>query len=208
MSKLDLNTTTLFALSSYKLEETQKAIDICSKRANFAEIIFLQDNPYGNDIIGYSKFMLEKLPYVINTDYVLVVQWDGFIINPSAWTNDFLKYDYIGAPWPPYKHICGNGGFSLRSKKFLDAQKTICHTIDYGQLRNTSGFRNIPEDLVLCTYFRKDFEKEGCKFAPSELGYQFSIEVGDYDKNNLPFGFHGIHHPELFKYLTEDYVQR
>jgi hypothetical protein len=199
MSKLELNNITLFSLSSYKLEETQKAIDICLKKANFSKVIFLQNNPFGNDIIGYSKFMLEKLPNIINTDYVLVVQWDGFIINPDAWTNDFLNYDYIGAPWPQYNHICGNGGFSLRSKKFLDAQKSICHNINYKKFRGDDSFKNIPEDLILAHYFREKFEKVGCSFAPSELGYRFSIEVGDYDKNNLPFGFHGVYHPEFYE---------
>ena len=49
--------------------------------------------------------------------------------------SDFLKWDYIGAPWPlsyeafvdPFgRHIrVGNGGFSLRSRKFLEVPTKV-----------------------------------------------------------------------------------
>ena len=71
---------------------------------------------------------------------MLVIQDDGHIVNPSLWDEEFLKYDYIGLPWPfedswiekqlkeqrPIirkvypKNRVGNGGFSLRSRKFLE----------------------------------------------------------------------------------------
>ena len=53
---------------------------------------------------------------------MLIIQHDGFILNHKAWDNEFLNYDYIGAPvyWMGNKLIeVGNGGFSLRSKKLL-----------------------------------------------------------------------------------------
>ena len=31
---------------------------------------------------------------------MLIVQDDGFIINKNLWDEEFLSYDYIGAPWP------------------------------------------------------------------------------------------------------------
>ena len=39
--------------------------------------------------------MERELNNYIDTDFVLIVQHDGFIINPSSWNDDFLK---IG--WP------------------------------------------------------------------------------------------------------------
>lgn len=65
--------------------------------------------------------MIKELNKYIETSYVLIIQYDGFILNPDAWTDEFLEYDYIGAPWW-YTDDCnvGNGGFSLRSKKLLE----------------------------------------------------------------------------------------
>ena len=38
----------------------------------------------------------------------------------------FFDYDYIGAPWPNnFVNRVGNGGFSLRSKKFLELTAKI-----------------------------------------------------------------------------------
>lgn len=94
----------------------------------------------------YSLFILYKLHNFINTKYALIVQDDGWIINEKAWSDDFLAYDYIGAPthlarrkfidnfqffknysWaqdylisPSSFEIVMNGGFSLRSKKLLE----------------------------------------------------------------------------------------
>jgi len=66
----------------------------------------------------------------IDTQFTLVTQWDGYVINAEAWTEEFLDYDYIGARWigdvvkaagSPPEYNVGNGGFSLRSDIFLGA---------------------------------------------------------------------------------------
>lgn len=126
----------------------------------------------------YSFFMANgKLK--IETDFVLIAQMDGFIINPSAWSDDFLKYDYIGAPWPD--GIVGNGGFCLRSKKLLDALKDISKIF--------SDERYHPEDLYICKTKRNLLETEyGIKFAPFEVANRFSVENRPYMGQ---FGFHG-----------------
>ena len=71
----------------------------------------------------YSQFVLKSLPAYIDTDHVLLVQWDGYVVNPAAWDPAFLHCDYIGAKWfwaEEGKRI-GNGGFSLRSRRLLEA---------------------------------------------------------------------------------------
>ena len=72
---------------------------------------------------AYSHFIVKELADYIATDYALVIQWDGFVIDGGMWADEFWNYDYIGAKWP---HVAGdfrvgNGGFSLRSKRLLDA---------------------------------------------------------------------------------------
>ena len=35
----------------------------------------------------------------MRTPHVLLIQWDGFVVNPSAWSDEFLDFDYVGARW-------------------------------------------------------------------------------------------------------------
>ena len=132
----------------------------------------------------YNFFMINKLSDWIKTPYVLTIQSDGFILNPSRWDKRFYDYDYIGAPWPNiYKGVrVGNGGFSWRSKKLLDD----CRNIKHNNVAN--------EDGVICINNRKMLMDHGNKFAPLEIAILFSTELPipefnpqDYTKT---FGFH------------------
>lgn len=81
------------------------------------------------DIREYSRFVLQDLHTYIETSHVLIVQADGFVLNPGLWNPGWLDYDYVGAPWPetlrvgkyviPLANRVGNGGFSLRSRRLL-----------------------------------------------------------------------------------------
>lgn len=201
---INLHNTTLVAIGSTKINETLKAIDICHKYCSFYKTIFFTDHltPYTSyinkmhSIKEYDYFVVKQLPYLVDSDFILTIHWDGFIVNPEAWTNQFLDYDYIGAPWPWMNNICGNGGFCLKSKKFLCAQQNI--------------FVNIaditePDDLTLCLHYKKDFLAMGCKYAPSDISYKFSTEYGDYVNYNS-FGFHDFRVNPQFRYLIEDKI--
>jgi hypothetical protein len=75
-----------------------------------------------NDIQDYNHFILKDLAAHISTDFALLIQWDGYILDTQYWRSDFMDYDYIGARWhwqPTGKRV-GNGGFSLRSKNLLN----------------------------------------------------------------------------------------
>jgi len=71
----------------------------------------------------YSRFVIKELGRHFRTSHLLVIQWDGYVINGKAWQEAFLEYDYIGAPWGFHtdQHRVGNGGFSLRSRRLFDA---------------------------------------------------------------------------------------
>jgi len=147
-----------------------------------------------HSIDAYSNFIVKDLHQYITAEYCLIFQYDGFIINPNAWSNDFLRYDYIGAVfsqtnWSKVNRV-GNGGFSLRSKKFMK----YCSTLHYPGLVN--------EDKFLCALHYKDIISQGLKFAPPSLAAQFSIEEEtEYnDSNTSSFGFHGsIRRPHLYE---------
>ncbi|OOF42549.1 hypothetical protein BKK51_12790 [Rodentibacter trehalosifermentans] len=103
--------------------------------------------------LEYNVFVLYSLDDLIETDFALIVQNDGFVLNGNNWREEFLEYDYIGAPllymgrakengviepivnWegclPYYKSVPDdvfigqNGGFSLRSKKLLGMPRKL-----------------------------------------------------------------------------------
>jgi hypothetical protein len=120
-----------------------------------------------------------KVPHTVRTSHYLKIEWDGWVISPQSWTPEFLAYDYIGAPWPHRRGAVGNGGFSLRSArlgKFL-AERNSAYPVRH------------PEDETLCCEYRQSLEREGFKWAPSELAGRFSVEHGDLP-DVVPFGFH------------------
>jgi hypothetical protein len=146
----------------------------------------------------YSKFMIKDLYKYINTDFVLCTQWDAFVLNADAWTDKFLEYDYVGAPWwYPSGGNIGNGGFSLRSKRFLE----VCSKLP---IKNYH-----PEDLMICRVYKHLLEKEGIKFAPEELAAKFSFEGNQKygHKWNGQFGFHDLEMSDIsnWKYYN-DYI--
>lgn len=130
----------------------------------------------------YSQFLVKRLADYISTSHVLIVQWDGYIIKPSAWTDEFLEYDYIGATWEFHNDDfrVGNGGFSLRSKRLLEA------------LQDPEISEYHPEDEIICRRYRPFLEQRyGIRFAPESLARRFSFETSI--PKELPFGFHALH---------------
>lgn len=139
----------------------------------------------------YSYWIIHQLGKHLQTPFALICQWDGFVVNHKAWTNEFLNYDYIGSPWPPWEDnnyrpdTVGNGGFSLRSKKLCDLVSRLA----------PACFEN--EDRVICEDRREQLENQGIKFAPVKLAWQFSCENDNYEKYHS-FGIHGERQRNLF----------
>lgn len=190
----ELASVTLVAVSSVAIAATISALQVSMSRAKFAHVLLLSDQrpPRGTDEtiewrqidpiasrIGYSRFMLRELADHIATSHVLCVQWDGFVLQGAAWDPAFLDYDYIGAIWPQFHdgHDVGNGGFSLRSRRLLEA----CRELPYDG--------STPEDVVICRLFRQQLEAKGISFAPQALAQRFSYERTR--PSGHQFGFHG-----------------
>lgn len=196
MSKrLVLPGVTLCAATSVNLEATLAALRQCLDMCEFGDAILFTDQPVerlptglrlveiGNlsEAAAYSHFMLEELVHHIRTDHALVVQWDGFISSPDAWDREFLEYDYIGAVWPQFSDSSnvGNGGFSLRSKRLLEA------------CLDPRFIARHPEDVVICRVNRPLLEVEyGIRFADATVARKFSFEREPAD--GPTFGFHGV----------------
>ena len=130
---------------------------------------------------AYSQLMLKGLAPFVATPHALVVQWDGYVVNADAWDDAFLDCDYIGAPWswqPPGRRV-GNGGFSLRSRRLIDALAD-----EHVRLAGN-------EDETIGVAFRPWLEGErGIRFADEPLAQRFSFEAAH--PIGRPFGFHGL----------------
>jgi hypothetical protein len=194
---LHLNKIDLVIIDSINVSQAIETLRICTQNIKFGNVYLFsheqQDDSFYKTIIideitsieQYSDFCLKLCNYV-NNDYILLVQNDGFIINYNLWDEDFLNYDYIGAPWNLTmvpNHRVGNGGFSLRSKKFLDFSN---------KFDSTDG---IPEDNFLCIYNHHLAVENGIKFAPTKLASKFAHEfhnpyATEFNPSNH-FGFHG-----------------
>lgn len=157
----------------------------------------------------YSQFVIYCLHEYIDTDYCLIVQDDGWVLNGFNWREEWLSYDYIGgathaalegdqfAIWYEWERlfkqplVVQNGGFSLRSKRFLEAPSRYGIT-----MRPLQDPMMNNEDVQLCCFLRPALESVGMKFAPLEESVLFSFEHlspnlhKDVDLKKV-FGHHG-----------------
>ncbi len=125
----------------------------------------------------WNRFHIFSVPGRIHTEFALSVHEDGFPIQPELWSEDFLAYDYIGAPWPDGR--VGNGGFCIESKKLLDMKLTL-------QIPRTVVY---PSDLLICQLYRPKLMERGIRFAPTDVALRFSTE--ELGNSKPSFGFHG-----------------
>lgn len=175
MDKIDLNSCTLVCADGSN--NINHIISSILDRINFT-YVYIEKNI--KSIKDYNNFIVKKLGVSLKTEHCLIIQHDGYPLNYKAWNPEWLKLDYIGAPWlnqPWGKDLSvGNGGFSLRSKRLLIRVSDF----DYDGVE--------PEDAFICRTHGKELKKEGYKFATIEEAYSFSVEDSYYKEQ---FGFHG-----------------
>lgn len=218
-----LSDVTLIGADCVDIERLIQASEICQKDFEFGAVKLLTSKLSNHrdcikireisSVEDYSRFIIEELDSYIDTEFALIIQYDGFILNPKAWSDEFLKYDYIGAPWlvknffinhfgfPAHmlgQRIVGNGGFSMRSKKLT----RLC-----AELAKANKFTKYhPEDTAICIRMREAFEKQGIKFAPLEVADKFSFEAKSSTNYKWcdQFGFHGLKWTDISKWLKNN----
>lgn len=129
----------------------------------------------------------------------MIVQWDGFILDARLWSNEYLAYDYIGARWKSFDDEAnvGNGGFSIRSRRLLQATADADITQTH------------PEDVHLCRTYRTLLQQRyGISYAPQALADRFSVESvassAELSDPVLTFGFHSLY--RMHRVLDPDQV--
>jgi|TARA_Y100000310_G_scaffold278131_1_gene296395 hypothetical protein len=217
--KLKLPDVTLLAVTSTEMDEAQLSMRISLHNIEFAKSKLLCSSPpkqkYADieyvpiqplkSVDDYNELIFQNLYKYFETSRCLIVQADSFVVNASLWKEEFLKYDYIGGPWPNKieikpdlilnleKNPVGNGGFSLRSRKLVETTAKI----NFKSL----NFPMKAEDVVICHYLYQKMIDSGIRFAPPKLAAQFSMENIEnlYGQNiNSVFGFHGKHMRNYF----------
>ncbi len=209
--KLELKNVTLAAMTSVNIYETIKALQYSMREIDFGEVVLITHRkPLSlprnihyrhtsklNDIDAFNYKMVYELSDYIDTDYVLLVHYDGFVVNPQSWRDEFLDYDYIGSPWPlpdndiAYRDSKGNicrvgNSVSIRSKRLLEFPRQAGLKWE----RMEDGFFN--EDTFLCCKNKNIIEDAGMTFAPIEVAKYFGHEhmIPEIMDVEEPFIFH------------------
>ena len=121
------------------------------------------------DYIWKYKSIYDYIP----TETFLIFNTNSLILSENKHLiNDFLKYDYVGAPWIKNGRV-GNGGLSLRKKSKMIEIIDKCNFNE----QNEDEFFCFQDDVFLN---RPDFEK----------AKQFSVETVFYES---PFGIHNCY---------------
>jgi len=200
---IDLPKVTLFILDCLNVERAEDVIRKCTKGINFGAIKLLTNKPTNspyrvqigaiNNLTEYSRFMLKESWKHIPTEYVQIVQHDGWILNPQAWEVDWPRYDYIGPLFIGEHRInndsVGSGGFSFRSKKLMK------FVADYsGSFVPGWGWHAyIHEDGVITKGMKPMIARAGFAFAPPDRAARYAYGGNMAMFCAKPFGFHGFY---------------
>ena len=169
---------------------------------NYAPLIEIQVEPSlaPGKLFSMSVDCNSRLPARFETEYLLIVQDDGFPLR--AGLEAFVgKWDFIGAPYVrdkfPQQAFCKlfncqvmNGGFSLRSRK-------ICELAAFWWKKKYSSHRDdawVSEDYFVTKtlpIFHSQFRR-AVRLPSFAEALSFSYDaICAYEGDALPFGFHG-----------------
>ena len=187
--------------------------------ANISSEITVIKTDYENLNQSTYSLLLASKPFweLFTGEKILLYQEDSCIFKSNV--DDFLQWDYVGAPWPKHQNdspnAVGNGGFSLRSRQcMLDVIDRVSifdtnlasSTREYMQ---NAGMTICPEDV----YFSKNMQDYGIgKVADWDSASAFSTEL---IYNGDSFGGHNFWLSDdkwkervysIYKFITRDHL--
>lgn len=193
---LKLPSVTLCCLTNKDFEGHKHAIDKSCEGIEFGAVKLIWDEKI-KSIDDWNFKIIYELHNYIDTDFAMLIHADGYVINPSAWKDEFLSYDYIGAPWPlprdNYSYRTPDGSLirvgnsvSIRSKKIMALPTSL-------NLEWKRYYGNTNEDGFLCVHNRAELERHSIRFAPLEVAINFSKEHEiEENKGIETFAFHQV----------------
>jgi len=193
---LRLPSVTLALIETREHDLAQLALEECESRVKFGDVLVSTDRPSQflradrrvisvpdwPEKVGWSRCFWYDVAQHVCTSHVLGIQWDSWIIHPESWRDEFLNYDFIGAPWWYTDGMnVGNGGFSLRSTKFMRYVR---------KHRDRFPCTNALDDDLYCRKYRIQLQAEGFNWAPVSVASNFAFECVQPSEDVKPFGFH------------------
>lgn len=192
---LNLPTVTLIALGSTNVMGMAHALEYSSRNIKWGAVKLITEIQC-KTIDEWNHAIIFDLRKYVETDFCMLVHPDGFVVSPESWREEFLNYDYIGAPWPmpsdDYSYRTPDGeivrvgnSVSIRSKEMLHLPYQL-------EVVWRSYFGNTNEDGFLTCHNRRLFQQYGARYAPIEVAKWFSREM-DLPENKeveSPFAFH------------------
>lgn len=227
---LKLKEVTLVVVTGVKIRESVKALKYSMEHIEFGDAMILTyKKPFRlphnikyvqidkmKSIDDFNYFMVYELYKYIQTNYILLIHYDGFVVNPDKWMDKFLEYDYIGAPWPipeegnnSYRDVFGNlcrvgNSVSIRSKQLLELPTKL--KIPWVPQQGIDG-ELYHEDGFICCSIKHILENNGLSIAPLDVAKYFSHETMIPEIEGIkPFAFHkwagtNKYYPRFRKFL-------
>lgn len=131
------------------------------------DLTYIPSNMTTNSQEEISQFLTNRWIYetvLAPAQHLLVFQTDSMLCaNSRQSINDWLEYDWVGAPWSPSGKWGGNGGLSLRK---------VSAIIDV--LKNQVRSDKVPEDVWLAERLA---HRPGAKMANGTASLTFSGEM-------------------------------
>src|SRR5690606_19543531 len=103
---------TLVCIDCFNYGAAVIAIKKCLEQNTYDRVLFLTDNdtisPDGFEVVkirpirsknDYSKFVMKELYHYIWTDFALIIQHDGYVLNGDLFDERLYGIDYCGALW-------------------------------------------------------------------------------------------------------------
>jgi hypothetical protein len=222
---LHLPSVTLVSATGIDPRRNLRALEVSQVGIDFAEVLLLSrivpssisSNIRFEKVMNesgsydeFSRFILYELSKYVHTEFALLVHHRATVLRPESWSDEFLDFDYVGAPWKPGSHhslsgkevLVGNGGFSLRSQKIMKAPTVLALPFT----DNGTGYFH--EDGQLCVYHRDQLEENGITFAPVEVAAKFATETWLEGAVSKPFGYHNTRSAKPFLFETRNKLTR
>lgn len=204
-----INDVTLVTIETMYHDLAKRSMEETLSRVPFKHALVFSDQDFlpgakhvkiehGN-MLSYCNLLLKGMLEHVETPYIIFQQWDAMVHNGSRWRDYFLLNDYIGATWPwrPHGQNVGNGGFSLRSRRLLEALQAPHIQLD------PNGEHGVQEDNYIAILHRPWLESQGMVFALAPVANQFSIELA-------PEGFEAMAHHgfwNIVQFMPRDTVE-
>ena len=194
---IDLPDVTLCAIETREHDLMRLAIEDCKGKATFGDVLIFTNKteqfadegriievPDWPEKIGWSRCRWQEIAPHLVTSHVLCIEWDAWIWDASKWTDEYLQYDYVGAPWwyEDFRNV-GNGGFSMRSTALTRYLR---------KHRDKFPCTTPIDDDLLCRKYRPALEEKGFTWAPQDVARDFAFECVRPQPDSGHFGFHGM----------------